>query len=139
MDFNKLSVMDGIDEIMAQIIQIEQMVSYQQDNSDNQYMTQMIRHLSIVQCKLENTKIKCATTDQATTLDKSVQVDFHNSASNETYKKDHNNLQSQLVKLNKKMLNSTEKRLLSMLVELKRLEQEAKIQQVNYFLYTNKI
>ena len=48
-EFNKLSTNDGINEIMAQIMQVTEMID---DTSAK-------NHLSIVQNKLENTRIKC--------------------------------------------------------------------------------
>ena len=136
--FNKLSIIDGIDEIMAQIVEIEQMISLEQeqdpDNVDNynQKYVEIKHHLSIVQCKLKNTRIKCNWMSKVTneqTINKCVQVDFSNPFRNETCKINPNNLQSQLIALNKKIENRTEKWPISMVVELKQLEHEAKIQQ----------
>ena len=102
-EFNKLSVVDGIDEIMAQIIQIEQMIFYDNYNSTNKVAVK--HHLSVVQNELANTRMKCTTVDEMTSinkpkktqprLDKSIQVDCNNSARND--------LISQLDKLNKEI------------------------------------
>ena len=48
--FNELSIIDGIDEILAHIIEIEQMI----DNKNS-----VKNRLLIVQKKLKNTRTKC--------------------------------------------------------------------------------
>ena len=128
--FNELSIIDGIDEILAHIIEIEQMI----DNKNS-----VKNRLLIVQKKLKNTRTKCnkrdinicknntqtsnkhtLPNDASTTADAII-------ANNKTHSRDCNSLQLKLDQLNKE-IKSTNRFSLSMLVEVKKIEQQATVQ-----------
>ena len=104
--FFQLSIIDGIDEIMAQIFEIEEKIS---DNGDN---INIKKQLSVVRNKLRNTRIKY---DNETEKLKNKQSNV-------------NDLWLQLEQLNKGIKNGN-KTSLKLLLEVKQIEQKTKIQQ----------
>ena len=109
--FVELSIIDGIDEIMAQIIQIEQIID---DNNNKQTIK---KQLSIVENKLSNIRTKCSKTGM-------------DSVCNSI-----NDLKSNLDKLSKEIKDNKEECSLSLLVELKKLEQDAIVQHQKLEVY----
>ena len=84
--FDELSIVDGIDEIIAQIVEIDQMIlEDENDNNYNKTNTKIKHHLSIVRDKLKKTKMSCDltmnevkskdTSISQQTSDKCIQVD----------------------------------------------------------------
>ena len=111
--FCQLSITDAIDEIIAQIFEIEEKIS---DNGD----INIKRQLSSVCNKLRNTRIKCNEKEDLQNREsiKASAVDGCNV----------NDLWSQLEQLNKQIENGN-KASLKLLLEVKQIEQEAKTQQ----------
>ena len=116
--FNELSIMDAIDDIMIQLRQVEQIIeNNNQNNNNNNNQKNILSRLAMVQNKLASTKTKCCN-DKLKTNDSKTEFD---------------DLQFQLNALKRKTKNINMSRMgkfvpISFLVELKKLEQEARIQ-----------
>ena len=119
--FDELSIIEGIDEIMAEIIQIEGIVD--DNNFDKGLKNNIKQCLSIVYKKLTSTRTKCDVTDK---IKKSLTVKSEQAQDNSS-KFDCNDLRLQVEKLKEEM-QSRNKSTLSMLVEVKKIEQETHIQ-----------
>ena len=107
---DKLSIIEGIDEIIAQIIQIEEIIDSTNMNINGINKKTIKKHLSNVQNRLNYTRAKCNKIDK-----KDVAMD--------TYK----SLKLKLDKLNAEIQNNNKKSQLSLLIELKKLEQETSV------------
>ena len=119
--FDELSIIEGIDDIMAEIIQIEVIVD--DNNLDKGLKNNIKQCLSVVQKKLTSVRTKCDVTDETKTglSVKSERAQEKNS------KCECNDLRLQVEKLKEEMQNN-KKSTLSMLVEVKKIEQETHIQ-----------
>ena len=136
LNFNQLSIIDGIDEIMAQIAQIEEIVNKNGNVKSNidSHGTAIRNDLKMVQTKLRITRGKC---DQLLNLKQSEQkIDNYDSVKHKDWKVNVliDNLQCQLDSFNKNNRLKTVKSIkpaqsLSLFIQLKKLEREAKIQQ----------
>ena len=123
--FSKLSIIDGIDEAIAHMIQIEQILD---DNSDNNGKRKIKNHVSLVKNKLSDTRGKCTNYNMLHEL-KDIKTQSTLDNGNDTDRYGYDNLKLKLKKLSEKIKNSgKDRRSLSLLVELEKLEQDAKIQ-----------
>ena len=111
-EFNQLSIVDGIDEIMAQMIQIEQIID---DDMNDKSETNVKKQLLIVQNKLRSLRRKCN--------DKEKILVNHNENHDQNVVDE---LRSRLDKLSKEIKNGTKDSSLSLLIEINKLEQDAK-------------
>ena len=118
LQFGQMSIMDQIDEILAQMIQIEEIVDENNNGNDHMNKRKIKAHLLDVQNKLGKVRTKCNKSD---TFLQDVQM---RQPSGYNYR----DLKSQLEKLRTEIANGSTKSSLSLLVELKQLEQDAKVQ-----------
>ena len=117
--FGRMSIMDQIDEILAQMIQIEEIIDENDNGNDTMNKRKLKKHLLDVQNKLIQVRTKCNKND---TLLQDVQMG--QPLENGFMVK---GLKSQLEKISAEIANGSTKSSLSLLVVLKQLEQDAKV------------
>ena len=119
--FSHLSIIDAMDEIIAQIMQIDQLINDSVGNI-NIDKKNVQHHLSQVTSKLRMTRTKCASNNN----------DPLNPAMPEKIGDNYSDLKSKLATLNQEIIvksDNTNESTLALLIELRKLEQKAKIQQ----------
>ena len=151
------SIADEIDDIMAEIIEIEQIVdsninydckNNEDDNTNNIAIDKkvLLMHLSNVKNKLNQARAKCNKSmiynyaDEANDIGivaNSIETSQKND--DEIEKCNYKDLKTQIETLNKEIRNNKRESPMSLLFELKRLEKQTKIQhkilQVRVYLY----
>ena len=115
--FGGMSIMDQIDEILAQMIQIEEIIDENDNSNDSMNKRKVKEHLLDVQNKLGKVRTECNKNET------SKNTEMQQPAANVN-----NDLKLQLAKLNTQIVTGSKKSSLSLLVELKELEQDIKVQ-----------
>ena len=118
LQFGTMSIMDQIDEISAQMIEIEEFVDENDDGNALMNKKKIKEHLLDVQNKLSKVRTTC---NKSETFLQHEQM-------GKPLRNDYSDLKSQLDNLRTEMANESKKSSLSVLVELKQLEQDAKVQ-----------
>ena len=166
--FNQLSIADGIDEIVTQLINIEQIIDDNNSNNNNNNnsnnfdstIKSIKHHLSVVQNQLRSTQTKCNEITQLKVENdelhnKSVKddkmitklkceiselklidtknIDSSNSTdidilNQQVISHNSNYVKSKLSNLETQLSNGSEKLSLSLLVKMKKLEQQVQVQ-----------
>ena len=122
--FGRMSIMDQIDEILAQMIQIEEIIDENDNGNIPMNKRKIKEHLLDVQNKLGEVRAKCNKGETS----KNIEMGKSLGNGNVVHGYNYSDLKSQLKKLRTEIANGSDKSPLSVLVELKQLEQDSKVQ-----------